>query len=330
MQRRFAFVFLCGATIEGVLSIVGNRECRLVRVYAASAEPGTAHLTIDYPEDGSIFPPDIAPPTVTWHDGETGNQIDRFWEIEVAFSDGSKPLRIQSLGEKPVIGEIDPRCVAKTNEVPTLSVEQAAAHTWIPAPSVWEQIKKHSIEQTATITIRGFADKTMKQPGSQGQVTVKTSKDPVGAPIFYRDVPLMPTEGKRAVISPIDPRFVGLITWRLKNIGQPGSRQLITGFHTCANCHSFSRDGKTMGADLDARAWQQIAGALDSIEFDERGASGHDAFAHYARSIIGQVFERLGWEPKPGESPDTQHLRRTLILEKRPAAATPQTPRLHR
>jgi len=247
-MRRAAFVFLCGTIIAAVLSSFGSRMFKLVRVHAAGIETGDAHLTIDYPEDGSIFPPDIASPTIIWHDSDAGHRI---WEIEVAFGDGSKPIHIQSQGERPVIGAIDPRCVARTNELPTLSAEQAAAHTWVPTPSVWEQIKKHSIDQAATITIHGFDDEKLKQTGSMGQVKIATSKDPVGAPIFYRDVPLMPTEGKKGVISPIDPKFVGLITWRLKNIGQSGSRQLITGFHTCANCHSFSRDGKTMGADLD-------------------------------------------------------------------------------
>ena len=42
-----------------------------------------------------------------------------------------------------------------------------------------------------------------------------------------------------------------LIAWRLRNVGEPASRLLMEGLHTCANCHSFSRDGKTLGMDLD-------------------------------------------------------------------------------
>jgi hypothetical protein len=26
---------------------------------------------------------------------------------------------------------------------------------------------------------------------------------------------------------------------------------MMEGLHTCANCHSFSRDGKTLGMDMD-------------------------------------------------------------------------------
>jgi aminopeptidase N len=68
-----------------------------------------------------------------------------------------------------------------------------------------------------------------------------------------------------------------------------------------------------MGSDLDTRAWVKIAESLGTVEFDERGSAQHDAFAAYARSIIKPVVDRLGWDVKPGETPDTQQLRRTLI-----------------
>ncbi len=71
----------------------------------------------------------------------------------------------------------------------------------------------------------------------------------------------------------------------------------------------------SMGSTLDSRAWTQIAAALGTIEFDERGAAGHDAFAAYARSVLRPVFEQLGWDAKPGETPDVQALRRTVIRE---------------
>jgi aminopeptidase N len=71
----------------------------------------------------------------------------------------------------------------------------------------------------------------------------------------------------------------------------------------------------SMGSTLDSRAWIQIAAALGAIEFDERGTVGHDAFAAYARSVLKPVFEQLGWEAKPEETPDVQALRRTAIRE---------------
>jgi aminopeptidase N len=76
---------------------------------------------------------------------------------------------------------------------------------------------------------------------------------------------------------------------------------------------SYLALAERMGGDLDTRAWEQITAALGTIEFDERGSAGHDAFATYARSIIKPLEARLGWHGKPGESADLQKLRRTAI-----------------
>jgi len=68
-----------------------------------------------------------------------------------------------------------------------------------------------------------------------------------------------------------------------------------------------------MGDDLDTRAWQQITASLGTIEYDERGSAGHEAFTAYARSIIKPLATRLGWNSRPGETRDLQELRRTVI-----------------
>jgi len=68
-----------------------------------------------------------------------------------------------------------------------------------------------------------------------------------------------------------------------------------------------------MGSDLDDRAWDQIAGALGTVEDYERGSPGHDAFVVYARAVMRPVFDRLGWNAKPNETAPIQALRRTAI-----------------
>ena len=72
-----------------------------------------AAITVDYPEDGSIFPPEITPPTFIWHDESNAAAA---WTIDVSFSDGSPSIHFQSPGARPRIGEIDPRCVSPSNE----------------------------------------------------------------------------------------------------------------------------------------------------------------------------------------------------------------------
>jgi Flp pilus assembly protein TadD len=140
--------------------------------------------------------------------------------------------------------------VSATNKPPALTPEQAAAHTWIPDDATWSAIKAHSVAGPATVSITGRRASS-KQIVSRGQVSIHTSRDPVGAPIFYRDVPLMPSENERGVIKPLAPQAVPLIAWRLRSVAERGSHVMMTGLHTCANCHSFSADGKTLGMDMD-------------------------------------------------------------------------------
>ena len=64
-----------------------------------------ASVTIDYPEDGSIFPSEITPPTFIWHDGDASVST---WRIDISFADGTKRLRLRSHGDPMQIGEIEP------------------------------------------------------------------------------------------------------------------------------------------------------------------------------------------------------------------------------
>ena len=244
-----------GALIVGVMALAAGLPLQGLAASPEASRAAAGHgndsrrlapITVDYPEDGSIFPPEITAPTFLWRDSGQGAKE---WRIEVSFADGLPGIEVKARGERLSIGQIDPRCVATTNEPPKLTPQQAAARTWIPDAATWVAIKKRSTEHPATVTITGLGDK--EQAVSRGQVTLQTSKDPVGAPIFYRDVPLMPSDLEKGVIKPLAPTAMHLIAWRLRNVGEPRSRLLLEGMHTCANCHSFSRDGKTLGMDLD-------------------------------------------------------------------------------
>ena len=214
---------------------------------AADAMPGAelARILIDYPASETIFPPDLTAPTFQWRDEAAAAKV---WRIEVAFGDGGADLRVSSKGPRMTVGEIDQRAISSTNELPKLSALEAVAHTWVPDAATWAAIRKRAVESGAAVRFVGLAAGVAV---SRGEVRISVSRDPVGAPIFYRDVPLMPSETEKGVIKPLAAAAIPLINWRLKNVGEPGSRVLMTGLHSCANCHSFSRDGKTMGLDLD-------------------------------------------------------------------------------
>jgi len=68
------------------------------------------------------------------------------------------------------------------------------------------------------------------------------------------------------VIQPLAKQDLPLLAWRLRNIAEPRSRLLLSGMHTCANCHSFSADGKTFGMDLDGPSNDKGLYALTSVK----------------------------------------------------------------
>src|SRR5947199_10848275 len=83
-----------------------------------------ALITIQYPEQGSVFPPDIAPPLFQWRDD---TPEARLWRIQVQFAAKGPKVQAWSDGPKMEIGEID---TTLTGYVPPeLTPEQKAAHT---------------------------------------------------------------------------------------------------------------------------------------------------------------------------------------------------------
>jgi Flp pilus assembly protein TadD len=162
------------------------------------------------------------------------------------------------------LGAIDPDCVSDTNELPKLTPQQAASYVWTPGQATWQTIQEHTAGKSATMFITGYRADGVA--ASQAQVQFSTSPDPVGAPIFYRDVPLMPSAGANGTVQPLSPTAIHLIRWRLRDILQPESRTVLTNMPTCANCHSFSGDGKTMGIDVDGPANDKGLYALVPVE----------------------------------------------------------------
>lgn len=189
-----------------------------------------------------MFPPDLTAPTFLWQDSSAATS----WRIEIG------ALSVAARGEAARVGEVDDSYGGYV--APTLTAEEAAAHTWTPDAATWAEVRAHT--GTVTIHIAGCGDADCTRPVSRGQVKIEISGDPVGAPILYRDVPLLPAmpEGERGIIKPLPDSLLPLIKWRLRYLDEPRSRTVMENLPTCANCHSVSRDGKTLGLDVDGPA----------------------------------------------------------------------------
>ena len=168
-------------------------------------------LTIHYPLDGTLFPPDMVPPTFHWEDG---NSKSNMWLVSIELPD----------------------------DADRLSVVCQEPH-WTPQNQQWETMKKRSMEKNARMTVLGLRRRITTRILSAGQITIQTSKDPVGAPLFYREVNLPFIDAVK------DPSH---IRWRFGSISSPEQPPIILeNLPVCGNCHSFPADGQTLAMDVD-------------------------------------------------------------------------------
>src|SRR5258708_5995685 len=164
---KFICAVLCGAIACSVFFVA-------VRGQASSSESVSSHqelsaITVDYPLDGSVFPPEITPPTLFWRDS---NENSKRWVIEVTFADRTRAIRVEAAGDPWQAGEIDPE-TGSGEGLAQLASEHATTRTWKPDEATWAKIKSRSLKP-ATITITGFGDGAEKNALSRGRVTFST------------------------------------------------------------------------------------------------------------------------------------------------------------
>ncbi|MDF7824183.1 tetratricopeptide repeat protein [Pontiellaceae bacterium B12227] len=219
-------------------------------------------INIDYPFENSLFPPDLVAPTFLWHDEE--KEADQ-WLVQMELNDGS-PLYTLTDGQQaePIL---DPDAVWPGHKDYERPEYERTAKAWTPDEKSWELIKQNSVSAPAVISIWGLRG-DQNRVVSKGQIQISTSSDPVGAPIFYRDVPLMPSVSMDGKISPISSDDIHVIAWRLRDISKPSAPVLLKDMPTCANCHSFSSDGNFLGMDLDGPDGDKGAYGLVDISKD--------------------------------------------------------------
>ncbi len=168
-------------------------------------------LKILCPFDGSVFPADMAPTRFRWKD--TTGSVDR-WSLKIEFDDD------------------DP--MSFTTDVPE----------WTAPDDAWELVKQRSLDAEATVTIGGANHQSPEEVLSRDQVSIRTSRDEVGAPIFYREVNLPFSEAVK------DP--AAHICWRFGSVSSKEQPPVVLEkLPLCGNCHSFSNDGALVGMDVD-------------------------------------------------------------------------------
>jgi aminopeptidase N len=173
--------------------------------------------------------------------------------------------------------------------------DSAASHWRVPL-----EVRSGPSGKPQTVLL---ADDKTQAPAGRCDETLSVNADTVG---FFRaqyDDSTLATNTRQFAAVPDGDR-IGLLDdqWALVETGT-------------APLKSYLGLVEAMNGNTDSRAWQQIVGALGTIEYDERGASGHPAFEAYARAVIKPVADKLGWNAHAEETPDVRELRRTLLAD---------------
>jgi len=166
-------------------------------------------LSVTCPYDGSLFPPEMASPTVAWTDDDPRS---RFWLVAVKFHNGRKPL------------------YALTD-----------VRSWTPDRKTWEAVKDNSKETPAQLSVLALPDRESGTVVAGGGVSFGTSSDPVGDTVFFRQIPL-----PFAVASQSFEKTRWRLG-DISSYGKPAT--VMTGQPVCASCHAFSADGRWMSME---------------------------------------------------------------------------------
>ena len=187
----------------------GANPQKVLASLARAAAPG--RLVLEYPLDGTLFPPELPAPSFRWKDDDSRSDL---WLVTIEFADGR--------------GRIN---------------HFAPQTEWRPETPVWEDIKNRSVHTPATVTIVGVNHKRPAQVLSAGHITLGTSSDPVGAPLFYREVNLPFVDAVK------DP---STIRWRFGAVSSVEAPPVVLEkLPVCGNCHSFSANAGILGMDID-------------------------------------------------------------------------------
>jgi len=204
-------LYLPGPQIENILALYRDPPTAGIDPNPALLGAQYNSLTIRYPLNETLFPPEIVPPTFHWEDA---NSTSDRWLITIKFQDDEG--RMNFLVREP---------------------------QWTPGADKWEVIKKRSLEKQAIVTILGVNRWSRGKILSADKISIKTSKDQVGAPLFYREVNLPFIDAVK------DP---SQIRWRFGAISSPKQPPIVLEkLPVCGNCHSFPADGKILAMDVD-------------------------------------------------------------------------------
>jgi tetratricopeptide (TPR) repeat protein len=233
-------------------------------------------VEVVYPFDGTLFPPEIPAPVVTWVEDSSECNL---WVVGV-LSAGDEAL--------------------------SLNITSDSGYR-LPADE-WKTIKNRFVMEQAKLVVLGFNSEDPDMILAAGETSFMISEDPVEAPLFYREVNLPFIEAVK------DPTRIQWRFGTIDSEEKPPV--VLDKLPVCGNCHSFSSDGEIFGMDVDyasdkgsyavARVEKEIELNRDKIfSWAESDTEGNDKtfgllsqISPDGRYVVSTVKDRSVFVPK--------------------------------
>jgi len=215
MRKKVVGVAIVAATL-GIVAVLYRTmqpyTCRVEDILAVYRQGGDySDITIEYPLDRTLFPPEMVRPVFRWKDSAPASKA---WLVRIEFADSNSFMHFPTRRQQ-----------------------------WTPSTEDWNNIKRRSLEHQTQVLLLGIDPHKPVRVLSRGRMSFSTSKDHVEAPLFYREVRLPFLEANKNLPD---------IRWRFGSIASSKPPPIVfKGLPVCGNCHSFSRDGKTLAMDVD-------------------------------------------------------------------------------
>lgn len=228
----------------------------LIIVIIAGWHVAKNQIQIKYPWYGALFPLDFASPTISWDDK---SKSCHSWKVTIGIKDNNHFIT---------------RIINNTY--------------WKPDSSTWDSAKKYSNFESLSLKIERNDRGSFPFFNQKAKCLFKFSPDKVGSPILYRTIPLPFFFAEQNI------HLTGYSLFNVASYKPP--HIALDHFRVCGNCHSSSRDGKTISLDFDAEKRDKggyfIANIDTVITFDKENyiswsrLGGHSTFG---------LFSKISW-----------------------------------
>jgi hypothetical protein len=114
---------------------------------------------------------------------------------------------------------------------------------WIPEKTLWNQLKKIAKENKLQVRIKGMGGWNGREILSENITSFSFSEDALDARVLFIRKPLPFSKAKQY------PKLTELVVGDVSSYDQP--KTVMSNINVCANCHTYSSDGKIFALDVD-------------------------------------------------------------------------------